>query len=755
MTDVITQTQIEIPNITLGEVSITSSNQKYVLYPRENSLSQEYFIFDQITITEDMFAESIFGTLVFNDSSYIIDQLNLTSSDKISFTVDSNPTYEFNILDVIIDSNLASKNIHGPAGSVHQVIIRFSSNEFIYKNFNVSLLENFIGKISKNSGAAPPEQTSLDFDSGQLSAAEAQMTGLVQKLFTDDMMTKDSGKNLEAHNTYNDVWVKAENFLFPFYKLGNNLRISHLMNYVCEYACSLNNKNAVNFFFWEDLQSWNFKCIDELLKESDNYKGTYNLGGLAGSDNSFLNTVVEMRIISDISPSKLLNGGAIFGEYVRIMPDWGNIYRNFSDNATGLTKMQITYNYEEDSKNWGKISPHSFLSSKTNIEYKKQNDYSFVRTSDYNYGFYSTAYNSEKKPWWNFYDFSINKYYGKNLGVENSEQIKTKEHLIDNIPNSKEVSRTENEYWQSQFDFSELPGAFLKKIYKEIKWPLTKNRWNYAEAKKTKTEWGVYKNVVCCDSFSSSNDQTDFYALIYAADKIYGGNSLGFEGVCGATEFNIDPGGIYAYSWQQVEFWPKSEVKDILESSFEIIEFEDADSFSFPFVFVSNKKSLKGNFDYTEGYTGPDNRAYNLSEILNTSIPKSFENKNDKNHTTITTNSGVSMPLHIEDTDRKSYSSYPKKYQMMPVGKFRVIDNNCPDFSQSGTEISEEQVGKNESGMYYGGRIVHMKVLSSSNLDMIRGFTLPQELPLKKQRPYMFLFDVDNTHDGLCTGDCA
>ena len=113
------------------------------------------------------------------------------------------------------------------------------------------------------------------------------------------------------------------------------------------------------------------------------------------------------------------------------------------------------------------------------------------------------------------------------------------------------------------------------------------------------------------------------------------------------------------------------------------------------------------------------------------------------------------MPLHIEDTDRKSYSSYPKKYQMMPVGKFRVIDNNCPDFSQSGTEISEEQVEKNESGMYYGGRIVHMKVLSSSNLDMIRGFTLPQELPLKKQRPYMFLFDVDNTHDGLCTGDCA
>ena len=34
MTDVITQTQIEIPNITLGEVSITSSNSKICTLPK-------------------------------------------------------------------------------------------------------------------------------------------------------------------------------------------------------------------------------------------------------------------------------------------------------------------------------------------------------------------------------------------------------------------------------------------------------------------------------------------------------------------------------------------------------------------------------------------------------------------------------------------------------------------------------------------------------------------------------------------------
>ena len=39
--------------------------------------------------------------------------------------------------------------------------------------------------------------------------------------------------------------------------------------------------------------------------------------------------------------------------------------------------------------------------------------------------------------------------------------------------------------------------AFLNRIYKKIKWPLTEARWNYAEAKKLKTKWGVYKNIIC------------------------------------------------------------------------------------------------------------------------------------------------------------------------------------------------------------------------------------------------------------------
>lgn len=751
--------QIDIPNIIIDNVFIETPLNSFTIYPRTTVLSSESFIFEKITINEDMFAESIFGSLEFYDSSYILDQLNLSFYDKISFKLD-NIVYNFKITEIINSSDLASKLIHGPAGNAQKITINFSSEEFIYSNFDVNLYENFIGKISK--GICGPESSPFSliaqgFDSTEFHNAEKEMVGLVQTLFGDTTkMTKVSKKPLVADDTFNDIWVKTENFFYPFYKLGNSLRISHLMNYLSEYACSYNNSNAVNFFFWEDLKNWNFKCIDELLKDKDNHKGTYNLAGLAGSEDKFEDTVISMEIISDISPAKLLNTGALFSQYVRIMPDWSNVYRGFLDSASGLLKTEVTYSFQSDSKNWKRISEYPIVGITIATRYENQKNYNSNAIFDFNYGFYSGAYNLEKKPWWNFYDFSTNAYFSKEfsgLSAGATTGIPNKKNLFEGNTAAKEVSRIENEYWQSQFDFSELPGAFLRKIYKEIKWPLTKARWDYAEAKKTKTEWGVYKNVICCDSISSKNNKSDFYALIYAADKIYGGNSLPFEGVCGSNAFNIDSGGIYAYSWQEVEFWPKSEVKDILSSSSEIIEFDGTSMASFPFVFVSDSSSLKGNFDYTAGYTGPDNRAYNLNEILNTTIPQLFES--DIEYDTLMMNPGVSSPLKINDSDRKNYSSYPKKYQMMPVGKFRVIDNQCPNFAENGTRIPPYYETITRAGMYYGGRIVQMKVIGSENLKMIRGFTLPQELPLKKQREYMFLFDVDNTHDGLCTGDCA
>lgn len=755
----ITKDPVDFPNISIDDVSIIKSDGTvFNIYPRTDTAEYESHIFDNIIITEDMFAESILGTLEFYDSTFIMDQLNLSSFDNVFFTLDGTD-YEFRITSINISGDLADKAIHGPSGTTNKVTIQFASDEFVYRNFDANFIDNFIGKISKSAtegsssiGIEVPD----GFDAGEYHKAEGEMPtiGFVQKIMSIEKMTSYSKKPLESHNTYNDIWVKTENFFYPFYKIGNNLRVSQVMNYICEYACYEENKHAANFFFWEDLKNWNFKCIEGLLAGTTNAKGSYNLSGMRGQDEHYQDTVVSMEVINDISPIKLFDSGCLFSEYVRVVPDWANPYRAFVDVGGGLKRTEISYNYKDDAKKWKHISPNDVVTDDVLENIRVLNDYGTNRISDLNYGFYSPPYNAKSSVWWNFYDFTNNWYIGDKMGLaeeDGGESIK-KYSDYEKRPSVKEISRLENDYWQSQYDFSELPGAFLHTIYTKIKWPLSVARRDYAVAKTTQTQWDVYKNVICCDKISSSGSEIpEFFAFVYAADKIYGGNGITTSD--GVTYAN-DPGGIYAYWWREVEIWPRSEVEGILDSSYEVVEFVNEKN-SFPFVFVSSPTSLKGGYTagVAIGYTGPDTRAYNLSEILNTTIPREFEDANE--YVTLTMNPGVSTVLDIDDVDRKTYTSYPKKYQMMPVGNFRVISDTCPDFSQSGTQIPISKKEKNKAGMYYGGRIVQMKTLFADELQFIRGFTAEKRFPLKKQRPFIFVFDTDNTHDGLCTGDCV
>lgn len=250
----ITKDPVDFPNINIKEVSIIKTDGTvFNIYPRTKTAEYESHIFDNIIITEDMFAESILGTLEFYDSTFIMDQLNLSSFDNVFFTLDE-VDYEFRITSINISGDLADKAIHGPSGTVNKVTVQFASDEFVYRNFDANFVNNFIGKISKSAtegsssiGIEVPD----GFDAGEYHKAEGEMppVGFVQKMMSKEQMTSYSEKHLKSHNTYNDIWIKTENFFYPFYKIGNNLRVSQVMNYICEYACYEENKHAANFFF--------------------------------------------------------------------------------------------------------------------------------------------------------------------------------------------------------------------------------------------------------------------------------------------------------------------------------------------------------------------------------------------------------------------------------------------------------------------------------------------------------------------------
>jgi len=272
-----------------------------------------------------------------------------------------------------------------------------------------------------------------------------------------------------------------------------------------------------------------------------------------------------------------------------------------------------------------------------------------------------------------------------------------------------------------------------------VKWPLIKNRQNYAEKKRLKKKWEVYKNNICCERPVPET----FFAILTSATKIHGSDGGNVIVQKTGEPAEKDSGGVWAYEWTEVEFWPRDQAGAVLaDASYKIIEFEDN---SFPFVFIKPQGAGQGIAPPEPNIEEfPDNRAYNLNEILNSRIPNDFEVGDYK---TLMMNPGISDGLGITG-DKTVVSSYPNNFAMMPVGKFRVLTENCPpSFKDAGTESLTDD-------FYFGGRVVQMYRIPKQTLTGIQGITLATSDIITQRTSIpsnnLYLFDVENGHDGLC-----
>ena len=723
---------IKFPNV--DGVNITISQLE--LYPRDTTFQDETILFNSVTIEEDMFAESIFGSIEFIDSSenlYLTNQIVLNDPVTISFNGD---TFNFQITDINITSDLASKQTIGPNSRPTKIVVRFASNAFLTQNFNTTFFEDFIGKISITENDKDKEKYLPEVELPAATSAVEEFKPLLG--FVQTQIAPALNKPLNANSTFNDIWLKHDPTHYPYSKIGSSLRISQIMNYICEYACDINNYNAVNFFFWEDLFSWNFRSIESLLEEQKNISDKDLPYFTPSTDENYAGAIVSMEVINAILPNKLLDGGAFVSEYVRVKPNWDSSYSSFLDTTGNLNKTRIVYNYQTDAS-WLKISsqPVKYFDGLSTT----------VRITDTVYGYYSDPYQQASTPWWNYFD-NYNYY-------KNDESF------------SVQPDRSEKEFWQSQYDLCELPGDYLNIIQKKIKWrqSLVIYRQEYAEQKRLKRQWEVYKKSVCCER----EQPETFFALLTKAEKIYGGNGQTISSESNDT-IVADAGGVWKYEWAEVEFWPRAESAQIPApnidpttgekkswSDYSIIEFEDN---SFPFVFVLPKGYMQGITPIDPTY--PDNRAYNLNEILNSRVPKEFEYPNSDGSTgapfTLVINPGVSDSLGFTGprSDKASITSYPSGFKMMPIGKFRLIKGPCPpSWNQYGTNSSDD--------FYQAGRVVQMFRIPKETLTTIRGETLPIQTVIDTEHgpdvgerdpiSNLYVFDIENAHDGLCI-DC-
>ena len=712
-------TNITFPNFNKIRISVSGIE----IFPRNSTYDDETVLFDKITIDEDMFAESVFGSIEMYDTTPDASiQKSISFDGQVEIQIETK-TYYFDISDINVVTDLASKRQVGSSYPL-KIIIRFASKLFLYKNYDTNLLNDFIGKISSNGDVDERFLNTIN-----LPKSGEPMEGFVQALYQEASRVYINGKPqdirntkpLIADNTFNDIWFRHDPSMYPWSKIGNTSRVSQLMNYVAEYACYNDNPNAVNFFFWEDLDNYNFRCLESLIEEQEN-DIQWNFEPTMDENN--LNAIVQFEVINAISPIRLFENGAFIGEYVRTKPKWNDIYSDFLDTNGQLDKSLIRYRYIEERNNWKQIASRGY-----GVNVPDGGASNTVRTTDTNFGYYSTPYNSPENPWWNYYD-NYNSYNG-------------------DVSLYNEPDRLSKRYWRSQFDFCELPGSWLKKIYRQIKSPLIYNRTVYGQKKRIKKQWEVFKNNVCCIKPVPET----FFAVLTSAKKVYGSDG-GLTATIeqGGSPVNIlrDSTGIWKYTWSEVEFWPRDQADFVLSSgASKVIEFEDN---SFPFVFVKPQGAAEGKTPPTNNPSLiPDTRAFNLNEILNSKIPNDFE---FETYNTIMSNPGVSDAIGITG-DKSSITSYPKNFTTMPVGKFRIMDTTCPpNFSDDGTTVN------NDDSFYFGGRVVQMYRIPRKTLTGIQGITLPYDsfkyydefytetktVPMED----LYLFDVENAHDGLC-----
>lgn len=562
--------QIRIPNIEIQEVTLINSSQNtpssqflaFTVYPRNQN---EPIIFDSIVLDEDMFSESVSGTLYFYDPAFILEQMSFTSYDIVQLKFKYNntvKTWGFKIVEIVTESNTVSKKTLGPLGNTVPVAVKFASDQLVYKNFDTMLLRSFIGKISWNTSGTDSQRNLVD---NLQSCGTIGGQGFVQYVFNEFGKNSSDGtqKQLKADNTFNDVWFKINPSHYPWSKIGVPAKIGQMMNYVCEYACYNKNYNAVNFFFWEDLDKFNFRCVESLLEEP--VKATYT----PSLNENDIDAIVEIQTITETPVAKLVNNGAFSGEYMRVKPDWTDPYRTILDTSDSLVRTQVVYDYynKEDVNKFAKISTYPPIDV---------NDVSVVyaanKISDSNYGFFQEAYGQKELPWWNYWDSAYKYYAGVNLSGVTSE-----------------VERIESNYWQAQFDFCELPASCLKKIYEDIKWPKTKARARYAGIKRADTKWKFYRNTI----LGERNEPTSFYAMLTYAVPIY----------------NNDFSGIYEYGFKEVEIWPTylGGWVNLLTNNV-VSAGADAAGRYYPFRVVTVPWGMRGI-------------AYNLNEMTNANLP--------------------------------------------------------------------------------------------------------------------------------------
>lgn len=493
----------EFNNLKIHEIQIIGKdNQVYQIYPNSPN-----FLYQSMTITEGMFEASVHGTLTLRDINSTSEQINFSGFDDLVIKME-NPeiptsfkSLRFKIYNIKahgdqIKENLIKEDVNYPKIILKVDFVSYEHYLLTYKEFS---------ELAGLTGA--DIITKISTSSTVRSSSDKDKVGLVNSIndrfFKTGKTNSDTTqKPMYIEESRNWVWYKQNQSMYPWGKLNRPMKAAQLLQFLAEYAVSDSNPYACNFMFWQDIDRWNFRSIESLLKEP--VARQYFAANLPTQTGNIYN----LKIINESNFLRLFESNAFAAKYYLVEPKWNQPYREYLDYNESHSISEIVYNYLRDYTKWLRVEKYPLLPAGISTD--------------------PTAAN--------IVNDNISGYFSKSFN--NREKMVSWEHMGYTFSNRDNAIT-----WQPMFDQVDLEGEVCKKIQKDIKQKLKDKRIEYANKKNLKEKWKVYKCSICCDPTSLEPETPEVFSSEYGivaagafSDLV---NYSGADGFSGSRQFPI------------------------------------------------------------------------------------------------------------------------------------------------------------------------------------------------------------------------
>ena len=444
----------ELINLTIHDLKIIGKNGEiYQIYPDASKFS-----YVSMELLEGMFEASIVGKLIIRDINSTAEQIHFSGFEDIVIKVEnpeipnSYKSLRYKIYNVKASEDQIKNNKLNENANISSVKLEI---HFVsYEHYLLSYKE--FSELTGSTGA--------DIITKIASKDSDNNVGLVNAINNNFFKTgnKQQGttqKPMFIEPTYNWVWYKQNQSLYPWGKLNRPVKATQLLQYLAENSVAETNQYACNYLFWQDIDRWNFRSVESLLKEKTDKKY------FASTVPTKTGNILQLQIINESNYLRLFESNAFSAKYYLVEPKWNHPYREILDYNESHSIKEITFDYFKDYNKWLKVEKYPLLES--NVDTKP----TVVNVINDNIsGYFSPSYsNRDKTVEWDHYGYTFS-------------------------------NRDGFETWQPMFDQTELDGEVCKIIQKEIKQKIKDKKIEYANKKNLKEKWKLYRCSICCDT---------------------------------------------------------------------------------------------------------------------------------------------------------------------------------------------------------------------------------------------------------------